>query len=185
MQRVSGARLELGYEILIEVSGLCRVGVDKQSPTSNWVAHVGDAVHDILQETCSESASFVCLVHAKASEKRHRLGIPRGSLAKPRGRGLYPNLGHRPGVVGDDLQALGLGDDEHLRRTRATCLKSVASQPDRLLVGSTGKRIAHVLLLKERWSKIAHDEKGEGRFTSRLSPGKSFAGRALSASHSA
>ena len=69
-----------------------------------------------LSRIRSKSCAFVVDVHAESSEQSYRLGIAAGALAYPAGDRLGVQLGHTPGVIGDDSVAVVLGDDEDSRR---------------------------------------------------------------------
>jgi hypothetical protein len=114
---VSGAWLELGYEMLVEVAGVGGFGVDEQASATNVVREFGEPSEDVLEHAGCKAAALVVDVHAESSEEGYRLGIAAGTLARPTGGGVRVELGHAPGVIGDDSVAVVLGDDEDSRRT--------------------------------------------------------------------
>jgi hypothetical protein len=113
---VGGARLELGYEMNVEVAGVGGFSVDEQASTTNAVGEFSEPSEDVLEHPGSKTRTFVVDVHAESSEQSYRLGIAAGALTYPAGDGLGVQLGHTPGVIGDDSVAVVLGDDEDSRR---------------------------------------------------------------------
>ena len=116
MKFVGGARLELGYEMNVEVAGVGGFGVDEQASTTDAVRELGEPSEDVLEHPGSKSRAFVVGIHAESSEESYRLGIAAGALAYPAGDRLPVELGHTPRVIGDDSVAVVLGDDEDSRR---------------------------------------------------------------------
>lgn len=117
MKFVSGAWLELGYEMLVEVAGVGGFGVDGQASATNVVGEFGELSEDVLEHAGCRAGALVVDVHAESSEESYRLGIAAGTFARPTGGGVRVELGHALGVIGDDSVAVVLGDDEDSRRT--------------------------------------------------------------------
>jgi hypothetical protein len=106
---VGGAGLELGYEMTAEVAGFGGFGVHQDASTADVVGEVNQA-KDILEHSGPESCTFVVGVHTESSEQAYWLRI--APSTHPAGDRLRVQLGHTPGVIGDDSMVLVLGDDE-------------------------------------------------------------------------
>ncbi len=116
MEFVGGAWLELGYEMKVEVAGIGGFGVYKQASTANVVGEFNEAGKDVLEHSGAKTCTLVVEVYAEASQQSDWLGIAAGTLAHPVGGRRCVQLGHTPRVIGNDLVAAVLGDDEDSRR---------------------------------------------------------------------
>ena len=108
--------LELGYEMNVKVAGVGGFSVDEQASTTDAVAEFSEPSEDVLEHASCKAGALVVDVHAESSEEGNRLGIAAGTFAHPTGGGVRVELGHAPGVIGDDSVAVVLGDDEDSRR---------------------------------------------------------------------
>jgi len=117
MKVVGGARLELGYEMNVEVAGVGGLGVDEKARTTDVIGELNDPRKDVLEHPGSKTCAFVVDADAKSSEQSYRLGIAAGALPYAAWDCLRAELSHAPGVVGGDSVALVLGDDEDSRGT--------------------------------------------------------------------
>lgn len=113
---VGGAGLELRYEMNVKVAGFGGFGVYKETSTADVVREFNQAGEDVLKHSGSKSCTFVVDVYAESSEQGYWLGVAAGPLEHPGGNRIYVQLGHTPGVIGDDPIVLVLGDDEDSRR---------------------------------------------------------------------
>jgi hypothetical protein len=130
---VGRAWFELGNQVQTEVTGLNGLGVHEETPTPDIFGQLHQSNKDVLKQSCAEPSSFVVDLHAKAGQEGHRLGITAGALAKPLRCVRQLNLGHTPGVVGDDLGAALLGDYEYPGGAGCGCLAGIAAKPLGLL----------------------------------------------------
>ncbi len=117
MKFVGRTWLELGYEMSVEIAGVSGFGVDEQASATNVVREFGEPGEDVLQHAGRKARALVVDVHAEPSEEGYRLGIATGTLARPTRGDVRVELGHAPGVIGDDSLAVVLGDDKDSRRT--------------------------------------------------------------------
>ncbi|HUU95764.1 MAG TPA: hypothetical protein VM487_08480 [Phycisphaerae bacterium] len=115
MKVVGGARLELGYEMTVEVARVGGLGVDEQSATADVIGELNESREDILKHPGSKTRAFVVDSHAEPSKESYRLGIATSAFPHAAGDGIGVELGHAPGVIGGDTVALVLGNDEYSR----------------------------------------------------------------------
>lgn len=113
MQFVGWAALELGYEMNVEVAGFGGFGVDEQASTADVLRESDEAGKNILEHSGSKPCTLVIDVDAESSKQSYGLGVAASAFTYPIGGRLRVQLGHTPGVIGDDPVVVGqLGDDE-------------------------------------------------------------------------
>jgi hypothetical protein len=129
VQVVGRARLELGDQMKIKVAGLARFGVDEQSSTANVGGQVEKSSEDVLEKPDAEPATLVVDIGPESGEQRNGLGIATGTMKETLRCCNGTDLGHAPGVVGDDPRALLLSHDEDTGRSRVCRLAGITLQP--------------------------------------------------------
>jgi hypothetical protein len=80
MKVVGGARLELGYEMKVEVARVGGLGVDEQAATADVIRELNESREDVLKHPGSKSRAFVVDSHAESSQESYRLGIAAAPL---------------------------------------------------------------------------------------------------------
>ena len=113
----------------VEAAGLARFGVNEQSSTANIGGQVEQSSEDILEKPDAEPATLVVDIDPEPGEQRNGLGIATGTLKETLRCCNGTDLGHAPGVVGDDSCALLFGHDEDAGRSRAFRLAGITLQP--------------------------------------------------------
>jgi hypothetical protein len=112
VQVVGGAWLELGDQMEVEISGVARFGMDEEASTADVRRQVEQSSEDVLKKSDTEPATLMVDVDAESSEQCYRLGIATGAL-KETPRCCYGmDLGHAPGVVGDNPRVVLFGHNE-------------------------------------------------------------------------
>ena len=129
---------------------------------------------------CTQTTPFVLDTDAKSRQQSNRLRITSSSLPQPLRGGLHSDACHAPCVIADDLHAVALRDHQDLRRTGSSRLTGVSSEPLGLLHGTTLEALHHVVVGQQRRRQVSVGHpvaKGEARFISLRSPGRSRAWR--------
>lgn len=172
---VGRARLEVGYEVEVEGPSLFGLGVHEQAATTDVLRELDKPDEEVLQQGRPQSPALVIHIDAQPGEDGDRLGIAASSFAEALRRGLGVNLGHAPGVVGNNSVTAAFSDDEDPRASDAGRLARVTTQPLGLLRG-TALESAQIVVVGEQLRRSvspAHSVNGEGRCSSRRRPGSS------------
>ncbi len=159
--------------------------MDQEPPTADLGAKGGGALDHVFQHPCTQTTPFVLDTDAKSRQQSNRLRIPSSSLPQPLRGGLHSDACHAPCVIADDLHAVWLRDHQDLRRTGSSRLTGVSSEPLSLLHGTTLEALHHVVVGQQRRRQVSVGHpvaKGEARFISLRSPGRSRDWRLLMAS---
>jgi hypothetical protein len=110
---VGWAWLELGYEMNVEAAGFGGFGVYEQASTADVLRESDEPGKNVLEHSGSKPCALVIDVYTESSEQSYGLGVAPSAFVHPIGSRLRVQLGHTPGVIGDDSVVVGqLGDDE-------------------------------------------------------------------------
>lgn len=110
MKLVCRASLEFGDEMEVEVAGLLGLGVDEQAPAADLVGQLDQAGEDVSEQPSAQPSKFVVHIHSDTGQENDRREIAPCSLAQPIGSVSRVDLGHAPGVEGEDPVIPVLGD---------------------------------------------------------------------------
>lgn len=118
LEVVGGALLELGYQMLIEISSSIGLGMHKQPPAADLVADRRHAEKHVPQQAGAEALSLVSLVYAESCEQRDWLGVATSAFDQSLWSSSDVDLGHSPRIVRNHRMAIRRRNNEYLRCTR-------------------------------------------------------------------
>jgi hypothetical protein len=133
VQVVRRACPELRNEVEVEVAGIARPDMDKQTSTSDVGRQIKESSNNVLEKAGAQTPTFMVGVDTEPGEKCDGLGITSCALAETLRCSFGTDLCHAPGVVGNNERGALFGDNEDTSRSGACGLVGIVLQPLGLL----------------------------------------------------
>ena len=114
--------------------------MDQQAEAADGIAEAADSGDHIQQQGRTESLSFMAFVDAQTGKQ---------------GDGLARHARHAPGVIGNDVGLIHLGDDKHPGGACPMGLLGHLHQPGGLLLGAAAEAFELVTGRQQLWRLVA------------------------------